>query len=247
MSDSRPRLRLFVSAPLAAGQAVAATRDQTHYLGAVMRAALGEAVLLFNGVDGEWRCRIDSLAKAGAALVPEQQTRPQAPEPDLWLLAAPLKRDRTDLVAEKATELGVSRLWPVFTRRTNAGRVNLERMRAHLIEAAEQCERLSVPELTEPAPLDKVLAGWPDGRTLLFLDEGGGGVPLAEAATAGPTALLVGPEGGFDPEERRMLAAKPYTRPVSLGPRILRAETAAIAALAVWQALAGDGKTGPRG
>ncbi len=246
MSEPRPRLRLFVPVPLTAGQAVAASRDQTHYLGSVMRAAIGEAVLLFNGVDGEWQCRIEALAKAGAALVPERQTRPQAPEPDLWLLAAPLKRDRTDLVAEKATELGVSRLWPVFTRRTNAGRVNLERMRAHLIEAAEQCERLSVPELSEPAPLDKVLADWPADRILLFLDESGGGPPLADVVTAGPAALLVGPEGGFAPEERRMLAEKSYARPVGLGPRILRAETAAIAALAIWQALAGDWKTAPR-
>lgn len=244
----RPRLRLFVPVPLAAGQAVALTRDQTHYIGSVMRAEIGEAVLLFNGVDGEWLCRIDILTKSGAALVPDRQTRLQAPEPDLWLLAAPLKRDRTDLVAEKATELGVSRLWPVFTRRTNAGRVNLDRMRAHLMEAAEQCERLSVPELAEPAPLDKVLAGWPAERVLLFLDESGGGAPLAQAATGGgPTALLVGPEGGFTPEERRMLLDKPYTRPVSLGPRILRAETAAIAALAVWQSVAGDWDKGPRG
>ena len=247
MPEPRPRLRLFVPAPLAAGQAVAASRDQTHYLASVMRAGMGEAVLVFNGVDGEWHCRIDSLAKTGAALVPVRQTRPQLSEPDLWLLAAPLKRDRTDLVAEKAAELGVSRLWPVFTRRTNAGRVNLERMRAHLIEAAEQCERLSVPELSEPAPLDKVLSDWPSGRVLLFLDESGGGPPLAGVISGGPVALLVGPEGGFAPEEQRMLAAKPYARPVGLGPRILRAETAAIAALAVWQAVAGDWSAGPRG
>ncbi|MDO8605498.1 MAG: 16S rRNA (uracil(1498)-N(3))-methyltransferase [Phaeospirillum sp.] len=247
MLQPRPRLRLFVSVPLIAGQAVATNRDQGHYLSAVMRAEIGEAVLLFNGVDGEWLCRIEALAKAGAALAPQHQTRPQTPEPDLWLLAAPLKRDRTDLVAEKATELGVSRLWPVFTRRTNIGRVNQERMRAHLIEAAEQCERLSIPELAEPVALDKALAGWPAERPLLFLDESGGGLPLAEVAAPGPAALLVGPEGGFDSEERRMLAEKPYARPVSLGPRILRAETAAMAALAVWQAVAGDWKTGPRG
>jgi len=240
MTEPRPRLRLFVPVPLIAGQAVAASRDQTHYLGAVMRAGIGEAVLLFNGVHGEWRCRIDSLAKAGAALVPECQTRPQMPDPDLWLLAAPLKRDRTDLVAEKAAELGVSRLWPVFTRRTNAGRVNVERMRAHLIEASEQTERLSVPELMEPAPLDKALTQWPAGRSLLFLDESGGGPPLAGAIPAGPAALLVGPEGGFTPEERRFLMERPYTIAVGLGPRILRAETAAIAALAVWQSVAGD-------
>ena len=247
MTEAHPRIRLYVSAPLAEGQAVALTRDQTHYAASVMRAELGEAVLLFNGVDGEWLCRIAALAKAGAALIPERQTKPQAAEPDLWLLAAPLKRDRTDLVAEKATELGVSRLWPIFTRRTNAGRVNLERMTAHLIEAAEQCERLSIPQLSEPVALDKALAAWPPERALLFLDESGGGQPLAQAIPPGPAALLVGPEGGFDPEERRILTDKPYTIPVSLGPRILRAETAAMAAIAVWQSVAGDWAKSPRG
>jgi 16S rRNA (uracil1498-N3)-methyltransferase len=245
----RPRFRLFVNAPLAAENAVALSRDQTHYLASVMRAQTGESALLFNGRDGEWLARVASLAKAGAALVPERQTRPQAPEPDLWLLAAPLKKDRTDLVVEKAAELGVSRLWPVFTRRTNAGRVNTERLGAHLMEAAEQCERLTVPELAEPAPLDKVLSAWPEDRPLLFLDESGGGQPLAqvlEGLPPGKLALLVGPEGGFDGEERRMIASKPFAHPVGLGPRILRAETAAIAALAVIQALKGDWRTTPR-
>lgn len=251
MTDTvpRPRFRLFVDAPLVAGTAVALTRDQTHYVASVMRAEVGEMALLFNGIDGEWLARIAALAKAGAALVPERRTRPQAPEPDLWLLAAPLKKDRTDLVVEKAAELGVSRLWPVFTRRTNAGRVNAERLRAHLVEAAEQCERLTVAELAEPASLDKVLASWPADRVLLFLDEGGGGPPLAQVLGGlppGPLALLVGPEGGFDAEERRMIAAKPFARAVGLGPRILRAETAAIAALAVVQALAGDWNAPPR-
>lgn len=245
----RPRFRLFVNAPLAAANAVGLSRDQTHYLASVMRAQIGEYALLFNGRDGEWLARIASLVKAGAALVPEFQTRPQAPEPDLWLLSAPLKKDRTDLVVEKAAELGVSRLWPVFTRRTNAGRVNGERLGAHLMEAAEQCERLSVPELAEPAPLDKALSGWPEDRVLLFLDESGGGPPLAQVLQdlpPGPLALLVGPEGGFDAEERRLIASKPFARPVGLGPRILRAETAAIAALAVIQALRGDWSAPPR-
>jgi len=246
----RPRLRLFIDAPLTEGVAVALGRDQTHYVAGVMRAEIGEDVLLFNGRDGEWLARIAGLAKAGAALIPQHPTRPQAPEPDLWLLAAPLKKERTDLVAEKAAELGVSRLWPVFTRRTNAGRVNTDRLRAHLMEAAEQCERLTLPQLAEPVPLDKALTGWPEDRILLFLDEGGGGPPLAQVLAGiggGKLALLVGPEGGFASEERAMLAAKPYTRPVSLGPRILRAETAAIAALAVVQALAGDWGRPPRG
>ena len=248
-TSARPRFRLFVTMPLSSGIAVALGRDQTHYLASVMRASLGESVLLFNGRDGEWLARIDGLAKAGAALIPERQTRPQAPEPDLWLLAAPLKKDRTDLVAEKSAELGVSRLWPVFTRRTNAGRVNTDRLAAHLMEASEQCERLTVPELAEPAALDKVLARWPEDRVLLFLDESGDGPALVDVLKdvgAARLALLVGPEGGFAPEERRMLAEKPFARAVGLGPRILRAETAAIAALAVVQAVAGDWARPPR-
>lgn len=256
MSDilPHPRLRLFVEIPLSAGTAVALGREQTHYLASVMRAEPGETVLLFNGSDGEWLARIDRLARSGGVLIPERQARPQSAEPesrfDPWLLAAPLKRDRTDLVAEKVAELGASLFWPVFTRRTVANRVNGERLRARMIEAAEQCERLTLPQLSEAAPLDRVLAGWPESRTLLFLDETGGGEPLAEIArdwSAGPVALLVGPEGGFAPEERALLVSRPFVRPVGLGPRILRAETATIAALALWQALAGDGARPPRG
>ncbi|SEH57086.1 16S rRNA (uracil(1498)-N(3))-methyltransferase [Magnetospirillum fulvum] len=256
MSDiiPRPRLRLFVEVPLSAGNAVALEREQTHYLSSVMRAEPGENVLLFNGADGEWLARIDRLGRPGGILIPELQVRPQSAEPeprfDPWLLAAPLKRDRTDLVAEKVAELGASLFWPVFTRRTVANRVNGERLRARMIEAAEQCERLTLPLLNEAVPLERVLANWPEGRTLLFLDETGGGEPLAEVAagwSAGPVALLVGPEGGFAPEERALLVSRPFVRPVGLGPRILRAETATIAALALWQALAGDGDRPPRG
>ena len=249
-ADPRPRLRLFVTADLRPDAAIALPREQAHYLGAVMRAAPGEAVLLFNGRDGEWLARIETLAKVGATLNVERRTRDQAPEPDLWLLAAPIKKERIDLVAEKAAELGAAALWPVFTRRTVASRVNAERLTAHLVEAAEQCERLTMPALRPPSPLDKALADWPAGRILLFLDESGEGRPLAEVLAAippaAPLAILTGPEGGFSPEERRMLAAQPFTRPVGLGPRILRAETAAIAALAVVQALWGDGAKGVR-
>jgi 16S rRNA (uracil1498-N3)-methyltransferase len=250
--SSRPRL--FVATTLAGAQAVALAPEQSHYLGAVMRIQPGETVLLFNGADGEWLARIERIGRAGAVAVPERQTRPQAAEPaarfDPWLLAAPLKRDRTDLVAEKVAELGATRFQPVFTRRTVASRVNADRLRARMIEAAEQCERLTVPVLAEPARLEAVLAAWPDGRTLLFLDETGGGVPLAELAAGwdrGAVALLIGPEGGFAPEERAALVARPFVRPVGIGPRILRAETATIAALSLWQALAGDGARPPRG
>jgi 16S rRNA (uracil1498-N3)-methyltransferase len=245
----RPRFRLFVHSTLNAGESLALPREQSHYLGNVMRAQAGEAVLLFNGRDGEWLATIDALAKAGATLDVTEQTRKQTAEPDLWLLAAPIKKERIDLVAEKAAELGASRLIPVFTRRTVMARVNGDRLRAHMVEAAEQCERLTVPELAEPVALDKALAQWPEGRVLLFLDESGGGAPMAEVVATlpdGPAALLVGPEGGFAPEERALLARLPFAHAVGLGPRILRAETAAIAALAVWQALKGDWRQAPR-
>lgn len=245
MTD-RPRFRLFVAADLSEGAAIALPKEQAHYLANVMRARPGEAVLVFNGRDGEWQAAIEALAKSAATLAPLARTRPQAPEPDLWLLAAPIKKDRIDLVAEKAAELGASLLWPVFTRRTVMTRVNTERLAAHMIEAAEQCERLSVPEVAEPVALDKALAGWDPGRTLLFLDESGSGTPIAESVPDGPLAVLVGPEGGFDETERALLARLPFARPVSLGPRILRAETAAIAALAVVQALKGDWTRRPR-
>lgn len=241
-------LRLFVPADLAAGATLALPKEQAHYLATVMRAKAGDAVLLFNGRDGEWRGTLDKVAKNSVEIALAGQTRQQAPEPDLWLLAAPIKKERIDLVAEKAAELGASALWPVFTRRTVMSRVNTERLAAHMVEAAEQCERLTVPELKEPMPLDKALAGWDAGRTLIFLDETGTGAPIAEALAglAGPLAVLVGPEGGFAPEERSLLARLPFARPVSLGPRILRAETAAIAALAIIQALAGDWTKRPR-
>lgn len=243
------RFRLFVTADLTAGAVLDLPREQAHYLTTVMRAREGEAVLLFNGRHGEWRAVIARLGKAAATLAVEAATRPQAAEPDLWLLAAPIKKERIDLVAEKASELGASALWPVFTRRTVMGRVNADRLAAHLVEAAEQCERLSVPDLLPPCPLDKALAGWDPQRILLFLDETGGGPPLAQVLAGlpdGKLAVLVGPEGGFDPAEREVLARLPFARPVSLGPRILRAETAAIAALAVVQALRGDWSRPPR-
>jgi len=252
MTESdQTRLRLFVTAPLAEAAEIVLPKPQAHYLGAVMRAALGEAVLLFNGRDGEWLGHITLLSKSAATVTLARRTRTQEPEPDLWLLAAPIKRDRIDLVAEKAAELGASALWPVFTRRTVVSRVNSERLQAHLLEAAEQCERLCVPELKPPMPLERALAGWDSSRLLLFLDESGSGPPIAdglkELPPGAPLALLIGPEGGFAPEERRLLAELPFTRPLSLGPRILRADTAAIAALAVVQALVGDWRLTPRG
>lgn len=241
-------LRLHTTLDLGPGPLILG-KDQSHYLANVMRAKAGDDVLLFNGRQGEWRGRLETVAKAGVVVAVAEQTRPQAAEPDLWLLAAPIKKDCIDLVAEKAAELGASLLWPVVTRRTVTSRVNTERLAAHMVEAAEQCERLTVPQVREPLALDKVLAGWDPARVVLFLDESGGGAPLVQVLADlpdGPLAVLVGPEGGFAPEERALLARLPFARPVGLGPRILRAETAAIAALAVVQAVRGDWSRAPR-
>jgi 16S rRNA (uracil1498-N3)-methyltransferase len=236
-------VRLYVEADLAAGAEVPLDPAQAHYLRNVMRRAPGDAVRVFNGHHGEWRAKIAALGKGKGALSVEAQTRPQAPEPDLWLLAAPIKRTAIDFVAAKATELGVSAIQPVFTRRTAVTRVNADRMRANVIEAAEQCERLTVPAVRAAAQLDKVLGAWPRGRRLLFADETRSGRPIAEALAAErakmpePWAILIGPEGGFAPEELQRIRAVPGVVPVSLGARLLRADTAALAALAVWQAV----------
>lgn len=243
-----PRARLHVAAALAAGAAVELGEAPAHYLRAVLRLGPGDAVALFNGRDGEWRAAVESLGKRGAQLRCLAETRPQRAGPDLWLLFAPLKRARIDLLVEKATELGVARLQPVITRRTVAARINRERLLAHAVEAAEQCERLTVPDLAEPLPLARCLAAWPAGRRLLVAAESGPAAPiaaaLAAAAAAPPQdwAVLVGPEGGFAPGELDDLHKLPFVSAVGLGPRILRAETAALAALACWQAVLGDGR-----
>jgi len=223
-------IRLFVSAPLATGAEIAATQAQAHYLGAVMRCAVGETVCLFNGSDGEWAARLATLRRGEASLVVDRMLHPQLAEPDVWLVFALLKRDATDLVTQKATELGVAALWPVLTARTNAQRVNLTRLRAIAIEAAEQSERLTVPAVHAPRPLAALMQAWPAGRHLCVAAERIAAPPIG--ATRGPAALLVGPEGGFTPAELDALNAHPLVTMMSLGPRILRAETAAIAGLA---------------
>jgi 16S rRNA (uracil1498-N3)-methyltransferase len=223
-------IRLFVTAPLVAGTEVLATAAQAHYLGTVMRRAAGDPVDLFNGRDGEWVARIGTLRRGSAGFVVEAQRRPQAAEPDLWLAFALLKRDATDVVVEKATELGVAALWPLLTARTNAQRVNLARLGAIATEAAEQSERLTVPAVHEPRLLSALLQSWPAGRRLFVAAERTAAPPIM--ATDEPSALLVGPEGGFAPAELEALQAHPLVTAVSLGPRILRAETAAIAGLA---------------
>jgi 16S rRNA (uracil1498-N3)-methyltransferase len=221
--------------------------DRAHYLHNVLRLEPGASVGLFNGRDGEWTARIESLTKRGGQVVLLQQTRPQLPEPDLWLCFAPIKKARIDFIAEKATELGVSALQPVFTQHTAMTRVNVERLRANAIEAAEQTERLSVPDVREPVTLEALLKDWPAERRLLLADEAGGGQPIAQAlagldesAKRSPWAVLIGPEGGFARAELDQLRKLPFVISVGLGPRILRADTAALAALACWQALLGD-------
>ncbi|MBX9699985.1 MAG: 16S rRNA (uracil(1498)-N(3))-methyltransferase [Acetobacteraceae bacterium] len=238
--------RLFVDAALAAGDPVAATPGQAHYLGGVLRRGAGDPVLLFNGRDGEWAARIESLRKDRAVFLPERQTRPQETPPEVTLLVAALKRDAMDLIAEKATELGVTRLQPVFTRRSVADRVNGGRLAGIAREAAEQCERLTVPHVAPAAPLHAVLDSWDAAVPLLVAAERRAAPPLATAAAGRypPFALLIGPEGGFDRAELDDLLRRPFVAPAALGPRILRAETAALAGLAVLQAIAGDWRNG---
>ncbi len=245
--------RLFVQDDLSAGVLVSLDRARAHYLIGVLRRKPGDAAVLFNGRDGAWRATIVDAGRSKATLRLEAQAGPQTVSPDIWLLFAPTKHGRIDFLVEKATELGVRRLVPVLTRYTQAERVNVERLRARAIEAAEQCERLDVPEIATPAELGRALDGWPGQRALLVCDEAGG-EPIADALEAlracgqagGPIALLVGPEGGLAELDRRVLAAGPPHRRISLGPRILRAETAALAALACVQAELGDWRTPPR-
>ena len=235
--------RLFVEADLAEGRTVACTPAQVNYLRNVLRLQPGDAILLFNGRDGEWRAELAEAGRRDAALVVRTQVRPQEGGPDIDYLFAPLKRARLDYMVEKATEMGVARLRPVLTRRTVAERVNVDRMRAHAIEAAEQCGILRLPEVHAPERLDRVIAGWDAARPLVFCDEDGAETcPFTALAMIepGPVAVLVGPEGGFDPAERELLSSQPFVTRISLGPRILRADTAAVAALALVNAVLGD-------
>jgi len=245
---ARPGVRLHCAAPLAAGEPVELGEARAHYLRNVMRMRAGDGIGLFNAAHGEWAARVESLSRSSCVAVPVAALRPPAAEDGPWLCFAPIKRARLDAMVEKATELGASRLVPVFTRHTAMERVNVERLAAIATEAAEQCERLSVPEISAPATLEGLLAGWPAGRVLVVADESGGGVPIASAlaGASGPLAILAGPEGGFARAELDALARAVFVRRVGLGPRILRADTAAIAALAILQALAGDGTIAPR-
>jgi 16S rRNA (uracil1498-N3)-methyltransferase len=237
MDPSITSPRLFVQGGLYEGVLVAATPAQAHHLGVVLRRRTGEAVRLFNGADGEWAARIVTLRRGRCELGVGARLRPQAAEPDLWLAFAPLKRDATDLVAEKATELGVAALLPVITARTVAARVNADRMAAIATEAAEQCERLTVPRIAPPVALAALLAGWPEGRPLVAALERQAAPCVVPARH--PAGLLIGPEGGFTGAELDLLRRHAFVVPASLGPRILRAETAAIVGLALLAASAG--------
>lgn len=233
--------RLFVPAPLVEGVAVAIDGPQAHYLSRVMRIGEGDAVILCDDQTGEWAARVASAGKRDVVLVPETLLRGREDVPDFTLCAALLKKDRFDLVLEKACELGVRRIQPVLTRRCVADKLNLDRANAILTEAAEQCARTALPQLAAPVKLDALLRGWDAGRALFFADENGGDPAAAAfAAHSGPAALLVGPEGGFDAEERAAIRAHAAARAITLGPRILRGETAAIAGTALWMGTAGD-------
>lgn len=239
MSDAK--IRLYVDQPLGAGQAVALSADQAHYLFSVMRLGQGAAVLLFNGCDGEWRATVEQAGKRGGILACTDQTAPLRAPPDLWLMFAPIKKARTDFIVEKAVEMGAARILPVQTRHTNSERIRQDRLQAHAVEAAEQCGATFVPEVADLQSLDRLLAAWPEGRRILWADESLAGARETLAGQApGPWAILIGPEGGFSEDERRRLRGTPQVVPVALGPRILRADTAAVAALTLWQATLGD-------
>lgn len=236
-------IRLFVPHPLAQDAAFPLDDGQSRYLTQVMRKAVGDEVAAFNGRDGEWRCVVEQVAKRFVILKAVAQARPQTAGPDLALIIALVKRGRLETIVEKAAELGASAVWPVITERTNAERVREDRLEIIATEAAEQTGRLDVPQIASPVKLDRLLAGWEPGRRLLFCDEAGDAKPVLEALSgeaAGPWAILIGPEGGFSPAERAKLRALNYAVPATLGPRILRADTAAISAMTLWQAAVGD-------
>lgn len=269
MNKPSPDIRLYVRAPLTAGNDVVLSVEQTHYLKNVMRCSKGDTLLLFNGADGEWRVEVTGLSKKGATVAVQKQTRPQKEQPkekgdappDIWLIFAPVKKVRVDFIAQKATEMGVSKLVPVITRYTQNGKsgsakggAKIERLRANAIEAAEQCGLLHVPEVSDAIQLEKLLSDWDNfastnkdankmARKLIFCDENAActtGLAQLKTFKGKPVAVLIGPEGGFAPEERAMLALHSSAHIISLGPRILRSDTAAIAALAAVQLLMGD-------
>ena len=233
--------RLFVDQPLAEGNRVPLSQPQAHYLFGVMRLKVGQVVVLFNGKDGEWQSEIVEAGKRKGVLECSVQSRPLQMPPDLWLCFAPIKKTRTDFIVEKATEMGAAKICPIQTEFTNSERIKQERLQAHVVEAAEQCGGTYVPEVTALQKLGAMLDHWPQERQLMFCDEVELGAATSLAAAArGPWAILIGPEGGFSPNERERLRAMAQSHVVSLGPRILRADTAAVAAMTLWQTALGD-------
>ena len=253
MAETAPKIRLFVEGALGPGAEVRLAADQAHYLFNVMRAAHGAEVAVFNGRDGEWIAQLTRTGRLGGSVTCRAPGQVQRRPPDLWLVFAPIKKARTDFVVEKAAELGVARILPVFTRYTSTGRIQADRLRAHAIEAAEQCGETYVLDIAPPVKLDALLDAWDPARRLVFCDEARTARPAAEAlaaaaacnatsgsATSGAWAILAGPEGGFAAEEAARLRTLPFVLPVTLGPRVLRADTACVAAIALWQAVLGD-------
>ncbi|MGR3792724.1 16S rRNA (uracil(1498)-N(3))-methyltransferase [Vannielia sp. SX4] len=236
----KAKVRLYVDHPLGTGQTVGLSREQAHYLFAVMRLEVGDGVLLFNGEAGEWLAEVIVANKRNPVLECRAQSGPQVSPPDLWLLFAPIKKARTDFIVEKAAEMGARRIVPVLTEFTNAERVKVDRLQAHAVEAAEQCGGTFVPKVAEPVKLVNFLDAWPQERSLMFCNEALVGEDRKLGGTLGPWAVLIGPEGGFSDAERERLSELPQAHAVSLGPRILRADTAAVAALTVWQSTHGD-------
>ena len=236
------KLRLYVDGPLGAGQTVLLTKEQAHRLFTVMRLAVGDHVALFNGTSGEWRAEAMQAGKRKGVLLCQDQTAAQLDPPDLWLLFAPIKKARTEFIVEKATETGAARVFPVQTDFTNAERLKHERLQAHMVAAAQQCGGTYVPPLEPVQKLSRLLDQWPDDRQLLFCDETRVGQPVASLQNArrGKWAIVIGPEGGFSPNEAARLRAMPQATSISLGPRILRADTAVVAALTLWQQALGD-------
>ncbi|WP_424934214.1 16S rRNA (uracil(1498)-N(3))-methyltransferase [Amaricoccus macauensis] len=243
MSETRSKIRLFVRSNLATDGICELTPDHAHYLYNVMRQREGAQVGLFNGRDGEWRAEIISINKNRCSLAVIVQTAPQGIPPDLWLLFAPIKKTRTDFIVEKAAELGCSRIRPIFTRNTNSERLRIDRLQAHAIEAAEQCGETSIAQVDPPMKLRDVFEGWNVDRRLMFCDESRDAPPAQVAlrnADHGSWAILIGPEGGFSQAEAEQIRSLPFVQPVTLGPRVLRADTAAVSAITLWQAFLGD-------
>ena len=244
------KIRLYVDHALGPGQSVPLDKAQAHYLFGVMRQTVGAPILIFNGVDGEWQAEVVQAGKRAGALRCVAETRPLALPPDLWLVFAPIKKARTDFIVEKAVEMGARRILPLQTEFTNAGRIQRDRLQAHAVEAAEQCGGTFVPQVSEMMRLDRLLADWDTDRQLMFCDEAlagqDPGVKRLRAADEKPNAepkswaILIGPEGGFSEAERKHLRGLDFAHPVKLGPRILRADTAAVAAMTIWQQALGD-------